>query len=178
MSTHSLNATLIKHWTLHKTDRNGLLSHPQDLDAPLRLAAQRKINSCRQQYADNQNISFLPAMMTTSSRMHSEFLRLLFLQTHRETTAHFNATGLSSQQNRSDNVFRFKRDAFYMGLNSTVRLVAAKALALWINLNIQGCSVVALRVGTDSKNLFIGQYDKLFEEYWLSPISYLSPYRG
>jgi hypothetical protein len=35
-----------------------------------------------------------------------------------------------------------------------------------------------IRVGTDSKNLFIGQYDKLFEEYWLSPISYLSPYRG
>jgi hypothetical protein len=36
------------------------------------------------------------------------------------------------------------------------------------------------RVGfmIDSKNLFIGQYDKLFEEYWLSPISYLSPYRG
>jgi hypothetical protein len=30
----------------------------------------------------------------------------------------------------------------------------------------------------NSKNLFIGQYDKLFEEYWLSPISYLSPYRG
>ena len=37
---------------------------------------------------------------------------------------------------------------------------------------------VGIRVGTDSKNLFIGQYDKLFEEYWLSPISYLSPYRG
>jgi hypothetical protein len=27
--------------------QNGLLSHPQDLDAPLRLAAQRKINSYR-----------------------------------------------------------------------------------------------------------------------------------
>jgi hypothetical protein len=39
-------------------------------------------------------------------------------------------------------------------------------------------SVLNVRVGTDSKNLFIGQYDKLFEEYWLSPISYLSPYRG
>jgi hypothetical protein len=38
--------------------QNGLLSHPQELDAPLRLAAQRKINSYRQQYADNQNISF------------------------------------------------------------------------------------------------------------------------
>jgi len=32
--------------------------------------------------------------------------------------------------------------------------------------------------GTDSKNLFIGQYDKFFEEYWLSLILYLSPYRG
>jgi hypothetical protein len=31
--------------------QNGLLSHPQDLDAPLRLAAQRKVNSYRQQYA-------------------------------------------------------------------------------------------------------------------------------
>jgi hypothetical protein len=31
--------------------QNGLLSHPQDFDAPLRLAAQRKINGYRQQYA-------------------------------------------------------------------------------------------------------------------------------
>jgi hypothetical protein len=36
--------------------QNGLLSRPQHLDAPLRLAAQRKINGYRQQYADNQNI--------------------------------------------------------------------------------------------------------------------------
>ena len=98
--------------------QNGSLTHPQDLDAPLRIAAQRKLNSYRQQYADNQNISFLPAIMTTSSRMHGEFLRLLFLQAHRETTAHFHATGLPSQQNRSDNSFRFKRAAFYMGLKS------------------------------------------------------------
>ena len=53
--------------------QNGLLSHPQDLDAPLRLAAQRKINSYRQQYADNQNISFLPAIVSTSTGMHGEF---------------------------------------------------------------------------------------------------------
>jgi len=59
--------------------------------------------------------------MTTSSRMHGEFLRLLFLQAHRETTAHFIATGLPSK----------------------VGLVAAKASALRINLNNQGCSVVA-----------------------------------
>ena len=68
--------------------QNGLLLHPQDLDAPLGLAALRKMNNYRQQYADNQNTSFLPSIMTTSSRMHGEFLRLLFLQAHRETTAH------------------------------------------------------------------------------------------
>jgi hypothetical protein len=76
--------------------------------------------------------------------MHGECLRLLFLQAHRETAAHFHATGLSSQQNRSDNAFRFKSAAFYMGLKSKVGLVSAKASALRINLNIQVCSVVAL----------------------------------
>ena len=39
-----------------------------------------KIAAYRQQYADNQNISFLPAIVSTSTRMHGEFLRLLFLQ--------------------------------------------------------------------------------------------------
>ncbi len=58
--------------------------------------------------------------MTTSSRMHGEFLCLLFLQDHHETTAHFIAIGLSLQQNRSDNVFWFKQAAFYMVLKSKV----------------------------------------------------------
>jgi hypothetical protein len=69
--------------------QNCLLTHPQDLDGPLRVAAQRKINAYGQQYADNQNIPFLPAIMSTSCRMHGEFLRLIFLQAHRETEAHF-----------------------------------------------------------------------------------------
>jgi hypothetical protein len=57
--------------------QNGRLTHPQDIDAPLRLAAQRKMNIFRQQYPDNHNISFLPAITSTSTRMHDEFLRLL-----------------------------------------------------------------------------------------------------
>ena len=43
----------------------------------------RKIAAYQQQYADNQNISFFPAIVSTSTRMHGEFLRLLFLQAHR-----------------------------------------------------------------------------------------------
>jgi len=123
--------------------QNGSLSHPQDLDGPMRVAAQRKTNAYRQTYADNQNMSFLPAIMSTSNRMHGEFLRLLFLQAHRETTAHFIATGLPSQQNRSDNAFRFKRAAFYMGLKNKVGLVAAKN---WLNHRSYGSTWISKAV--------------------------------
>ena len=130
--------------------QNGLLSHPQDSDAPLRLAAQHKINGYRQQYADNQNISFLPAIVSTSTRMHGEFLCLLFLQAHRETEEHFTAAGMSSQRNQSDS-FLFKRAAFYNGLKSKVGLAAAKAAALRVNLNVQGCGIVATPMHAPSR---------------------------
>jgi hypothetical protein len=37
----------------------------------------------------------------------------------------------------------FKRAAFYNGLKSKVGLAAAKAAALRVNLNVQGCGIVA-----------------------------------
>jgi hypothetical protein len=74
--------------------------------------------------------------------MHGEFLRLLFLQAHRETEAHFTAIGMSSQHINTE-ALRFKRAAFYNGLKSKVGLAAAKAAALRVNLNVQGCSIVA-----------------------------------
>ncbi len=39
--------------------QNGLLSHPQDLDAPLRLSAQRKIKGYRQQYDEREMMLFI-----------------------------------------------------------------------------------------------------------------------
>ena len=93
----------------------------------------------------NQNISFLPAIVSTSTRMHGEFLRLLFLQAHRETEAHFTAAGMSLQRNHSD-LFPFKRAAFSQSLKSKVGLAAAKAAALRMNLNVEGCGIVAAPV--------------------------------
>ena len=52
--------------------QNGSLSHPQDFDGPMRVAAQRKTNAYKQTYADNQNIPFLPAIMSTSNRKTNE----------------------------------------------------------------------------------------------------------
>ena len=51
--------------------------------------------------------SCLPSPAPQSSRMHGEFLRLLFLQAHRETTAHFTAIGMPAQQHCDS--FRFRR---------------------------------------------------------------------
>ena len=99
--------------------QSGLLSHPQDLNESLRLSALCQTNSCRQKYTDNQNLSFLPTIVSTSTRMHGEFLCLLFLQAHWETEEHFTATGMPSQRNQLV-VFRFKRPAFYQLLKSKV----------------------------------------------------------
>jgi hypothetical protein len=73
--------------------------------------------------------------------MHGECLRLLSLQDHRETEEHFTATRVPSQHN-SDK-FRFRLAAFYQHLKSKVGLAAAKAAALRISLNIDGCGVIA-----------------------------------
>jgi hypothetical protein len=101
----------------------------------MRVAAQRKTNAYKQTYADNQNIYFLPAIMSTSNRIHGELLRLFFLQAHRETEVHFTAAGMPSQHNQSES-FRFKRAAFYRGLKSKVGLAAAKAAALRITISL------------------------------------------
>ncbi len=122
---------------------NGLLPRPQDLDAPLHVAARKKISTYRDQYANNRNITFMPAITSTSSRMHGEFLRLLFLQAHRETTERFNAIGMPAQQHCDSFRRGFRRAAFYNGLKSKVGLAAAKTAAMRINLNIDGCGVVA-----------------------------------
>ncbi len=105
---------------------------------PLHIAAQRKIAAYQQQYADNQNISFLPAILSTSTRMHGE-----------------TAIGMSSQHINTEALW-FKRAAFYNGLKSKVGLAAAKAAAakaaaLRVNLNVQGCSIVAPPIHAPSR---------------------------
>ena len=60
--------------------QNGSLSHPQDIDAPLHIAAQRKINSYRQQLAENQYISLLfsPPLSAPPPACKSDFSCVFF----------------------------------------------------------------------------------------------------
>ena len=66
---------------------NGHLHYPMDIDRSINEAATDKIRKYRVDYNNNPPsvVSFMPAIVSTSGRLHSEFIRLLFLQDHRET---------------------------------------------------------------------------------------------
>ncbi len=74
-------------------------------------------------------------------QLHSEFVRLLFLQAHRETDRFFAASGVQLAQTQRD-MFHFRRAAFSAQLNAKVGSALAKAAALRINLNIDGAPIV------------------------------------
>ena len=84
----------------------------------------------------------MPAIASTSGRLHSELVRLLFLQAHRETNRFFAASGVQLAQ--SDRVqFHYKRAAFSSQLKSKVGNILAKAAALRIVLNIDGAPIAS-----------------------------------
>ena len=74
---------------------------------------------------------------STSGRLHSEFIWLLFLQTHRETDRFFADSGVQSAQFISGQ-FHFRRAAFSAQLKGKVGLALAKGATLRINLNLDG----------------------------------------
>jgi hypothetical protein len=69
---------------------NGQLRYPRpdDIDRPLNKAAADKIRDYRVHYTCHppNSISFMPAVASTSGRLHCELVRIFFfLQAHRET---------------------------------------------------------------------------------------------
>jgi hypothetical protein len=82
-------------------------------------------------------VSFIPVIPSTSVRLHSEFIRLLFLQTHRETDRFFAASGFQLAQTHRGQ-FHFRLSDFTQQVKSKVDLTLAKAADLRINLNLDG----------------------------------------
>jgi hypothetical protein len=66
---------------------NRHLHYPNDVDKSLNETVTDKIRKYRSDYNNNPPtvVSFMSSISSTSVRLHSEFIRLLFLQTHRET---------------------------------------------------------------------------------------------
>ncbi len=75
-----------------------------------------------------------------TQQLHSEFVRLLFLQAHRETDRFFADSGVQLTQSTSGQ-FHFKREAFSSYLRGKVGNILAKAAALRITLNVDDAPV-------------------------------------
>ena len=82
-------------------------------DKDLDEKAARKITKYRELYRDHRRqLDFLPAIASTSGRIHCELLRLLFLHAHRETTRFFEIfEDVHAQPHTSR--FTYRRAAFF-----------------------------------------------------------------
>ena len=110
---------------------NGHLHYPNDIDKSLNESATDKIRKYHTDYSNNPPSvdSFIPAISSSSGRLHSEFTRLLFLQVHRETDSFFATSGVQlAQQNRG--IFHFHHSVFTGNLNqkSTAPLMGRLSL--------------------------------------------------
>ena len=75
---------------------NGHLHYPNDVDRSLNESATDKIRKYRADYNNNppSSVAFMSTIASTSGRLHSEFVCLLFLQDHRENDRFFAASGV------------------------------------------------------------------------------------
>ena len=74
----------------------GHLHYPNDIDWSLNETVTDKIRKYHDDYNYNppNSISFMHVIANASGRLHSEFVSLLFLQSHRETDHFFAGSGV------------------------------------------------------------------------------------
>ncbi len=100
---------------------NGHLHFPNDVDRSLNESTPDKN---RKYHTDNNNnppnvISFIPPVLSTSGRLHSEFFRLLFWQGHRETNHFFTTSGVQLTHSNGG-LFLYLRVVFSSHLKSKI----------------------------------------------------------
>ncbi len=123
---------------------NGHLHYPNDMDVSLNEVVTDKIRKYRADYNNNPPscVSFMSVIPSTSGRLHSEFVVLLFLQAHRETDRFFAASGVQLVKHDRDQ-FHYKRVSISSQFKSKVANILAKTGALWITLNIDDTAVAS-----------------------------------
>jgi hypothetical protein len=124
---------------------NGHLKYPNNLDQSLNDTVPDKIRKYRADYNNSPPsvVSFIPPIPSTSGRLHSEFVRILFLQVHRETDRFFAASGVHLAQTHPGGQFTFRCAALLTQLQSKVGLALSKATALRININLDGVPIAS-----------------------------------
>jgi hypothetical protein len=112
-----------------KTERHGQFRHPNPDKMLIDTAvAKAQGNECRPDYLRNHNKAFLPLVMSTSGRLHSEFVRLLYILAHRRAVRFF-AT-LDYEPCDEELCQRQRRGAFSFQHRARIGLSGAQATAL------------------------------------------------
>jgi hypothetical protein len=74
--------------------RHGLLRHPNPDKVLIDKAVTKaQGNEYRRDYLHNHNKAFLPLIMSTSGRLHGEFVCLLYILAHQRAVRFFEALG-------------------------------------------------------------------------------------
>ena len=106
--------------------RHGTLRNPDRPDQLLDQAAADKIRNYREPYARNRSLAFLPACMSTSGRIHSEFLRLLYFLADKQASDYFTALGYEPHKEE----YCHRRGVYFHQHRCTIGLACAQAVAI------------------------------------------------
>ncbi len=100
-----------------------------DPDEALKEVVRILIRHYRNLYLNlSDPISFIPLPVDTTGRMYDEFIRLLFLQVQRETSA------LANELSEESDQFRFLHASCFANLKGTVGLIMVKTSTMWISI--------------------------------------------
>ncbi len=123
---------------------NGQVRYPNNLDQSLNDTTADKVRKYRADYNMNppNTVSFMPVIASTSGRLHSEFVGLLFLQVHRETDRFFSSSGVKLVQT-DRGMFHYHRAVFSTHLKNKVGLTLTKEEALRITVKLDGVSIIS-----------------------------------
>ena len=98
-------------------------------DGALKVVVRKKIIHYRQLYLDHPlPIAFMPVAVDTSGHIYDDFLRLIFLDVHREASA------LANDIPEESGHFRFLRAACLANIKGSVGLILAKASDMRISI--------------------------------------------
>ena len=92
-----------------------------DPDGTLKVAVRIKIRHYRNLYLNRPDpIVFIPLTVDTTGSLHDDFIRLIFLYNHRETSV------LATELPEESDQFRFIRDVCFASLKGAVGLIMRK----------------------------------------------------
>jgi hypothetical protein len=108
---------------------NGEPSH-QAVDGALDEAVKEKLATYANDY-NARNFFFLPAVMTTSGRINGDFLRLLYILSHRQAAKFFTSLGILDP---SPAAFKQRRGTYFHYNRAAIGLACAQAIAMRIDI--------------------------------------------